>query len=245
MSTIEARMASSRLPGKTLAPIIGRPMLELLIERLKRSKHIEQIVVATTTNREDLAIRQLAEHLNVGCYRGSSENVLDRVWRAAQTYEADLIVEITGDCPLIDPDVVDKVIDIFLSGDYDYVSNILERTYPLGLDTQVFPVKVLAEVAELTEDPFDREHVSLYIYEHPERYRLGNLVAEGEIRRPDLRLTVDTHEDLALISEIYKRLYPQTPDFSIYDVVRLLNQYSELTEINAQIIQKPSRYDKA
>ena len=144
----------------------------------------------------------------------------------------------TGDCPLLDPAVVDQVISLFLSGDYDYVSNILERTYPRGLDTQVFSTTVLAEVSEITQHPADRENVSLYIYEHPERYQLGNLVAPEEIRRPDLRLTVDTNEDLALVREIYGRLYPRKPDFSTRDVVELLNAQPELVTINAHVRQK-------
>ena len=227
-------MGSTRLPGKTLAPIIGRPMLDLLIERLSQSKQIGQIVVATTTDR----IEKLCRDLQVGCFRGSSEDVLDRVLGAAREFGASLIVEMTGDCPLLDPAVVDQVISLFLSGDYDYVSNILERTYPRGLDTQVFSTRVLAEVSEITQHPADRENVSLYIYEHPERYQLGNLVAPEEIRRPDLRLTVDTNEDLALVREIYERLYPRKPDFSTRDVVELLNAQPELVTINAHVRQK-------
>jgi spore coat polysaccharide biosynthesis protein SpsF len=231
-------MGSTRLPGKTLAPIIARPMLDLLIERLSRSRHIDQIVVATTTESEDDCIEKLCRDLQVGCFRGSSEDVLDRVLRAAQEFGASLIVEMTGDCPLLDPAVVDQVITLFLSGDYDYVSNIVERTYPRGLDTQAFPTAVLAEVSEITQNPADRENVSLYIYEHPERYRLGNLVAPHEIRRPDLRLTVDTNEDLALIRQIYERLYPIKRDFSTRDVIELLNAHPELVNINAHVKQK-------
>jgi len=238
VSTVEARMGSTRLPGKTLAPIMGRPMLDLLIERLSQSKQIDQIVVATTTESEDDRIEKLCRDLQVGCFRGSSEDVLDRVLRAAREFGASLIVEMTGDCPLLDPAVVEQVISLFLSGDYDYVSNIRERTYPRGLDTQVFSTVVLAEVSEITQDPADRENVSLYIYEHPERYRLGNLVAPQEIRRPDLRLTVDTTEDLALVREIYERLYPRKPDFSTRDVVELLNAHPELVTTNAHVRQK-------
>lgn len=234
-------MGSTRLPGKTLAPIIVYPMLELLVERLKRVQQIDQIVIATTTKPEDNAIEELAHRLEVGCFRGSSEDVLDRVLQAAQKFQADLIVEMTGDCPLLDPEVVDRVVSLFLSDNYDYVSNTIKRTYPRGLDTQVFPTKVLAEVAEITQEPADRENVSLYIYEHPERYRLGNLVAPPEIHRPDLRLTVDTKEDLGLVREIYERLYPDNPDFSIYDVVKLLNAHPELVTLNADIRQKTVR----
>ena len=216
-------------------------MLELLIERLRRAVRVDQVVVATTDRPADDVIEQLARRLGVNCFRGSSDDVLDRVLRAAQAHKADLIVEMTGDCPLLDPGIVDRTIELFLSGRYDYVSNIVERTFPRGLDTQVFPVKVLAEVAQVTNDPADRENVSLYIYEHPERYKLGNLSAPPELSRADLRLTVDTKDDLALITEIYQRLYPRKPDFTIYDVIRLLNENPELTKLNERIQQKAVR----
>lgn len=238
---IRARMGSSRLPGKTLVPIMGRPMLELMIERLQRARFADEIVVATTTAPEDDAIEALTQRLGVGCFRGSADDVLDRVLRAARAHDADLIVETTGDCPLIDPAVVDRVIETFISGDYDFVSNCLEWTYPRGLDTKAFPTKVLAEVAELTQDAADHEHVSLYIYEHPERYQLCNVAAPAEACRPDLRLTVDTPADLALIRGIFDALYPQKPEFGIYDVVRLLDGRPELVALNADIEQKAVR----
>lgn len=241
VATVEARMESSRLPGKTLAPILGRPMLEVLIERVRRARRVDQIVVATTDHAADQPIEELARRLGVGCFGGSSEDVLDRVLKASQAHQADLIVELTGDCPLLDPEVIDQVIALFLSGEYDYVSNVLARTYPRGLDTQVFPVRVLEEVAALTLEPADRENVSLYIYEHPERYRLGNLEAPPELRHPELRLTVDTAQDLELVREIYQRLYPAKPDFTIADVIRLLQQTPELREINQGVKQRAAR----
>jgi len=241
VATIEARMESSRLPGKTLAPILGRPMLEMLIERLQRAQRLDEVVVATTDHPADEAIEQLARKLHVGCFPGSSDDVLDRVLRAGQMYHADLLVEMTGDCPLLDPQVVDEAIAIFLAGNFDYVSNCVQRTYPRGLDTQVYPMKVLAEVDKITQDPADRENVSLYIYEHPQKYRLGRLLAAPKIARPDLRLTVDTQADLDLVRVIYERLYPRNPAFSIFDVVRLLEEEPGLAEINRNIEQKAVR----
>jgi spore coat polysaccharide biosynthesis protein SpsF len=241
VATIEARMESSRLPGKTLAPILGRPMLEMLIERLRRARRVDQVVVATTDRPADQAIEDLARRLDVGCFRGSSDDVLDRVLKAAQAHGADLIVEMTGDCPLLDPTVVDEAIAIFLAGSFDYVSNVVERTYPRGLDTQVYPVKVLAQVDKLTQEPADRENVSLYIYEHPQRFRLGHLYASSKVRRPDLRLTVDTQPDLDLVRQIYEALYARNSAFSLYDVIQLLEQQLALVEINRQIRQKAVR----
>jgi spore coat polysaccharide biosynthesis protein SpsF len=216
-------------------------MLEVLIERLERVPEIDEIVVATTAEPEDDAIEALARQLDVGCFRGSSDDVLDRVLRAAQAHGADVIVEITGDCPLIDPPTVREVIALFRTGGYDYVSNIQCEGYPRGLDTQVFPTRVLAEVASLTQDPADREHVSLYIYEHPERYRLGVVETPADVRRRNLRLTVDTPEDLELVDGIYERLYPVKPDFTLDDVVAVLDAHPELAEINADIRQKALR----
>jgi len=239
--TIEGRMGSTRRPGKTMAEIMGRPMLELLVERLQRVSRIDQIVLATTTKEEDQCIEDLAHQLGVGWFRGSNEDVLDRVLKAAGKYKADWIVELCGDGPLVDWDLIDRALYLFDTGKYDYISNMREDTWPIGVNVQLFPFKVLAEVAELTQDPADREHVSLYIYEHPERYRLCNIVAPPELHRPDLRLVVDTEEDLTLMRSIFERLYPKNPAFTTLDVIRLLDENPELVEINASIQQKSVR----
>lgn len=241
VSTIEARMRSSRLPGKVLLPAVGKPMLELLIERLRQARRIDAIVVATTENPADDALEELARRLGVGCFRGSEEDVLDRVLRAAQSVQADAIVEITGDCPLIDPEVVDQLVSVYGTKRYDYVANFLKRTYPAGLDNQVFGTALLAEVARLTQDPADREHVSLYIYEHPERYKLYNVESGLPEKYWDLRLTLDTPEDYQLIATIYEELYPKNPAFRLGDVLCLFDRRPELASLNAQIFDKPVR----
>lgn len=244
VATIEARMTSTRLPGKVLKPIIGKPVLELLIERLQCAKNINEIVVATTVNNTDDAIINLCNQLNVKYFRGSEEDVLERVLDAAKSVSADLIVEITGDCPLIDPTIVDECIQTFLEGDYDYVSNTIERSYPDGLDVQVFPVSVLEEVNNLTDNPIDHEHVSLYIYEHPERYRLKNLKANGEMFWPELGITLDTQEDYELLCLIFEELYPINPNFSALDIVKLLRDRPELIDINKKIERKDPHAEK-
>lgn len=238
---IEARMTSSRLPGKVLLPIMGRPMLELLIERLKRSKYLDEIVVATTTNRTDDPIEELTSHLGIGCFRGSEEDVLSRVLGAAHASKTDVIVEITGDCPLIDPDTLDTVIETYRASDADYVSNFLQRTYPRGMETQVFSTVVLEKVANLTQDPVDHEHVSLYIYEHPEIFTLINVESDLPEKEWDIRLTVDTEEDFRLIKAIYELLYPQNPAFTLMDIMVLLEKRQDLLEINQNIQQKKVR----
>lgn len=235
VSTIEARMTSKRLPGKVLKPVLGKTVLELLIERLKRSKWIDQVVVATTVNAADEPIVEICRKMDVSFFRGSEDDVLGRVLGAAKNAQADLIVEITGDCPLIDPEIVDQCVQLFLSGKYDYVSNVLERTYPAGLATQVFPYAVLEEVAKKTTDLEDREHVSLYIYTHPKEYRLKNVEAPPHLRAPEVILTLDTPEDYLVLDKIFSSLYPGNPDFSTADVLNYLKQNPELQKINERI----------
>jgi spore coat polysaccharide biosynthesis protein SpsF len=243
VATIEARMGSSRLHGKTLKEIAGKPMLGLLLERVKSCKTLNEIVVATTTDPEDIEIVKLADKMNVKSFRGSVDNVLDRVLNAARTYKADVIVELTGDCPLFDPEVIDRVVQTYLDNDYDYVSNNLkDKTWPAGTEAKVFSLNTLDEVNRLTTDKFDREHVSLYIYEHPERYRLFDVIAPPELRRPELRLTVDTKEDFELVESIYKALYKGGRIFTLKEIIQLLDKNEHLRGVNKEIKQKPVRY---
>lgn len=239
--TIEARMRSSRLPGKVLLPILGQPMLARMIERLRRVRGADGIVVATTDHDADDAIAALAGRLGVACFRGSEEDVLDRVLRAAWSVEADLIVETTADCPLIDPAVIDQLLASFHANQVDYCSNVLTPSYPRGLDAQVFPAAILAEVASRTNDPADREHVSLYIYEHPETYRLLSLASGLPPEAAELRLTVDTPDDYALVTEIYEALYPVDPAFGLAAILDLFRRRPELAAVNQHIRQKAVR----
>lgn len=241
VAIIEARMKSTRLPGKNLRQILGKPMLEMLIERLRHCRMLHDIVVATTHDASDDVIEELTARLGVGCFRGSTDDVLDRVLRAAQSAGADVIVEITGDCPLTDPGVVDRGVEVFLENKYDYLSNGLKLTYPIGIAVQVFAVKVLEEVSRLTQDPADREHVSLYIYEHPERYVLHNMESGLPEKYRNYRLTVDTPEDFALISAIFEALYPGNPAFDLGNILAFLDSNPSLLELNRNIQQRSAR----
>ena len=238
VATIEARMTSTRLPGKVLKEAVGKPMLELMIERLKRVPSLDGIVVATTVNAADDPVAALAEKLGVGLWRGSENDVLSRVLDAAIHHRIDVIVETTGDCPLIDPAAVEDCIRAYRAAKVDYVSNVLERSYPIGLDTQVFATSILADVARRTNDPADREHVSLYIYRHPETYSLRNVPAPAALARPDLALTLDTPEDYALIEAVFAALYPKNPAFTLADVLALLDRRPEIAQINAHVRRK-------
>ncbi|NFG60643.1 glycosyltransferase family protein [Clostridium sp. CMCC3677] len=228
VATIEARMTSSRLPGKVLMEYCGKPNLQHIVERLKRSKVIDDVIVATTVNKEDNSIVELCKEIGCKYYRGSEEDVLLRVLESAKSVNADIIVEITGDCPMIDWRHIDKLVEIFFSGEYDYASNTLKRTFPRGFDTQVFPVGILEKVNKLTKNPVDHEHVSLYIYTNPEKFRLINWEAEEKMNYPEFEITLDTKEDYEFIKQIYEILYTKDSDFSAQDVIELLIKNSEM-----------------
>lgn len=232
-------MNSSRLPGKVLLPILGKPALERMIERVRYSRRVDKIVVATTDTLSDDKIEELCGNLNISCYRGSENDVLSRVLEAVKRFKGDLICELTGDCPLIDPFLVDRIIRSHLSGSYDYTSNMLnKRTFPLGFETQVFSVKVLEKVSAMISDPIDRVHVSCFIYGHPELFRLNSVTADYEEFGPEIRVTLDTREDYELIKLVYETLYREGSVFTAGDVVRYLKENGELLNINKFIRQK-------
>lgn len=239
VATIEARMTSTRLPGKVLRQSVGKPFLELMIERLRRVPSLDGIVVATTINATDDPVAALAKRMGAGCHRGSEEDVLTRVLEAARAHGADVIVETTGDCPLIDSDIVERTIQTYRDSGADYVSNFLHRDYPIGMETQVFATDILADVARRTDDPSDHEHVSLYIYNHPELYTLQDVVAPPELTDPDLRLTLDTIEDFHLLDRVFQALYPTKPNFGLADILELLRNRPELRTLNAHVRRKP------
>lgn len=238
---IEARFTSTRLPGKVLLPILERPLLELMVERLRRARTLDEIVVATSTNPLDDDIESAANRMGAHVFRGSELDVLDRVVKAAQSRDADVIVEATGDCPLIDPGIVDKVVGDFMMGGADFVSNILPHTTPRGTDVRVFRTKDLAEINVRSSDAADHEHVSLHFWEHPERYRCRNVETDLPEAAAHLRLTVDEPSDLELVREVYRRLYPSNPDFTLADVLVLLDQQPALAALNRNTPQKPVR----
>lgn len=233
---IQARMRSTRLPGKVLKSILGRPMLSYLIERIKRVKHADQIVIATTTRKEDHAIFDYCVKAGIPCYRGDEENVLERYLETAKEFGAEVIVRITADCPLIDPAVVDLVIERFLHERPDYAGNTLTLTYPRGMDTEVFTKEALEDAARAADKQSEREHVTLYIYRHPERFKLLNVPFKEN--RSDIRLTVDTEEDFKLIDAIISKLYPVNPEFSLGDILKLLQENTDLANLNRHIAQK-------
>ena len=238
VATIEARMTSSRLPGKVLLPAAGKPMLQHLVERLRAVPSLDAVVIATTINSTDDAIEDFAHEVGVGCYRGSEDDVMARVVGAAESAQADLVVEITGDCPIIDPQIVEQTIRMFQANTADYVSNAHLRSYPDGMDIQVFPLQTLKDSAEKTCNPLDREHVTLHIRNHPDQYSHLHLVAPPELHWPDLGLTLDEEDDYELLKKIIEHFEPEKPMFGCLDVVRLLRQNPDWIDINRHVVRK-------
>ncbi|CUH94423.1 hypothetical protein P22_0489 [Propionispora sp. 2/2-37] len=239
---VATRMTSSRLPGKVLMDLAGKPALVRLIERLKRSRYLNEIVIATTVNKTDDIVVETAKSQNVKYYRGSEEDVLKRTVEAAEAHDTDFIVQITSDCPLIDSETVDRIIERMLEQPYlHYVGNQLVRTYPLGFSVEIFRTRDLRLVEQTISDPSVREHVSLYFYEHPELYKLSNVEAPHYLRHPEYRLTLDSEDDYQVIKNIYEELYPADPAFSLYDITRYLQQNPKIQLMNQHIQQKKAR----
>ena len=209
VAIIQARMSSHRLPNKVLMEINSKPMLWHVINRTMRAKHLEDIVVATTTKIEDKPITQLAKSLGVKAYRGSEDDVLDRYYKAATRYDADPIIRITSDCPLIDPSIIDRTIEYFFNNAVDYASHAID-----GFDVEVFSCEVLAAAWVNAEDKHDREHVTPFIIRN---FKTGYLAYPN----PSIHLSVDTEEDLNLVRSIYKRL---GNDFGMQDVLKFMEE---------------------
>lgn len=231
-------MTSSRLPGKVLLPVLGRPMLHHLITRLRAAPSINEIVIATTTNATDDVLVEFAAKEKVMVYRGSELDVMARVIGAAELGGADVIVEITGDCPIIDPDIVEQTIQMYLHHDAAYVSNAHIRSYPDGMDTQVFRLDTLKQSAAMTNDPLDREHVSLHIRNHPELFPKVHLVAPPFLRWPELGLTLDEPKDYELLRRLIEHFEPTNALFSCLDVVSLLRNKPDWVAINQEVRRK-------
>ena len=249
VAIVQARMGSTRLPGKILKKIENKPMLEHVVERLKHAKTLNEIIIATSNSERDKPIVELAKRLGISHFAGSEDDVLGRYLNAAKQARADIIVRITADCPLIDPDVVDETVNRHLKLNADYTRTLIDedddKSFPRGLDTEVFSMDVLERVHNLADKSYQREHVTIFIYEHPELFKIENVAAEEDLRRPSFRLCVDVEEDLRLIKEIYGRLYKANEIIDIKDVIRLLDESPELRRLNAHVRQKTGTFTRA
>ncbi len=240
---IQARMTSTRLPGKVLKTVLGKPLLEYQIERVKRSNFINEIVIATTTNESDDLIVELCKKIEIKYYRGSEEDVLSRYYEAAMENHSDIIIRLTSDCPIIDTNVMDQVIQNYIEyqDQYDYVSNTLIRSYPRGMDTEAFSFKTLEQAYKNANKSYEREHVTPYIYQHPELFRIKTIKNKTDYSQH--RWTVDTPEDFELIKRIIEALYPINPTFTMNNIIELLNKNLDWIKINAHIEQKKINND--
>jgi spore coat polysaccharide biosynthesis protein SpsF (cytidylyltransferase family) len=236
---IQARMSSSRLPGKSMLEICKKPIIEHIFDRVRSCKLVDELILATSDDQSDDVLFQWAQNNNINCYRGSLDDVLDRFYKAAILYKVDTIVRITGDCPLIDPNTVDEVIKGFNKGNYDLYS--LGGSFPDGLDCQVFSFKSALEVAwNNAVLPSEREHVCPYIENNPQLFNLGSL--NKFPNSSSIRITLDQKEDFKLIKKIYEHFYHSDTLFDIKSILQFLVNNPELLEINAGIVRNEGYY---
>ena len=243
VAIVQARMSSTRLPGKVLLDIMGKSLLAHIIDRISKSKLVNSnIVLATTTNPADHVIVDFANENQLDCFIGSEEDVLDRYYQAAKQADADIIVRITADDPFKDPEVMDEIIQIMIDGDFDYVSNTIKPTYPEGLDIEVFSFESLKKAWIYGKKPSEREHVTPYIWNNPDIFKLYNVEYGRDLS--SMRWTLDTNDDFEFTKAIYEKLYVVGETFLMKDVLDLLTNEPELQEINAGI-ERSAGYKKS
>jgi len=237
---VQARTGSTRLPNKIFKELCGKPILWHVVNRLSYSKQINQIIVATTNLMEDDKVEEFCKSNKIPFYRGSSDDVLSRYYEAAKKFNVDLIVRITSDCPVIDPQILDEMLKEFIKlyeiEKIDYMSNTIIRTFPRGLDAEIFPFNVLEKTYYEAKQNYEREHVTPYIYQHPEIFKIKNFPYEKDYSFH--RWTVDTIEDFQLIEKIYESLYKENEIFYFEDILKLFEDKPELININKEVKQK-------
>lgn len=237
---VQARFGSTRLPGKIFKDLYGKPVLWHVVNRLSHSKLLDKIIVATTILPEDDVVEKFCTENNILFSRGSSEDVLSRYYEAAKKFEAEIVIRITSDCPVIDPQILDTMIEKFTAAsktkNIDYMSNSIQRTFPRGLDVEIFTFDVLEKIFNEAIQTYEREHVTPYIYQHPEIFKIKNFAGEKDYSFH--RWTVDTPADYELIKKIYDELYDPEKIFLFSDILKLFEQQPDLININQHIKQK-------
>ncbi|KUG25635.1 n-acetylneuraminate cytidylyltransferase [hydrocarbon metagenome] len=241
VTVVQARTSSSRLPNKILLEVLGKPLLIRLLERISTSKLVGKIVVATSTEKDDNPIEKLCKENNIEIYRGSLNDLLDRHYQVAKIFNADAVVKIPSDCPLIDPSVIDKVIEHFLDNidKYDYVSNLHPATYPDGNDVEIISFKTIERAWKEATKIFEREHTTPYIWENKDKFRIGNVEWEtGLDYSTTHRWTIDYEEDYLFIKAVYDELYKKKTNFGINDILNLLKEKPYIYRINEKHLGK-------
>lgn len=230
---VQARMSSTRLPGKVMMPILGKSLLARMAERLQQSRYPVVIVIAVPTGPEDNIIEQEAMLLGLPCFRGDMNNLLDRHYRAAKAFNADVVLKIPSDCPLIDPHAIDRALDYFFDNEYDFVSNLHPATWPDGNDVEIMTMACLEKAWQEASLKLELEHTTPYIWENPEKFSIGNVEWTTALDYSmSHRFTIDYTEDYEFIARVYEELYPANPNFSCADILRLLADKPEIFNIN-------------
>ncbi|TBL67778.1 cytidylyltransferase domain-containing protein [Paenibacillus thalictri] len=233
---LQARYSSSRLPGKVMKPLLNEPMLIRQLERLSICRTLDKLVVLTSIDSSDNVIEEECSKRGITFFRGNLNDVLDRFYQGAVVYNPNHIVRLTGDCPLIDPEVVDNIVKFHILNGFDYTSNTLEPTFPDGLDVEVFKRELLIEAWKKATLPSQREHVTPYMYLNEDnKYTLGSYI--NNIDLSHLRWTVDTLDDFMFVESIYSNLYAQNPSFSTENIINFISKNNELATINQSYIR--------
>lgn len=233
VAIIQARMRATRLPDKVLMPLAGRSVLEHVIARLKRSEEVSEVIVATSTNRDDEKITEFCKKLNVKAFRGSEEDVLDRFYQASKLSEPEHIVRITADCPMIDPEIISEIVNEHLKSGSDFTSNTIKPTYPDGEDVEVFKMSALENAWKNAKLLSEREHVTPYMKNNPRSFKLLNVVYKTDLSAK--RWTLDEKNDYEFLKEVFADLYPRDPFFGMEDVLLFLEKNPQVERINLAI----------
>lgn len=236
-------MGATRLPGKMTKKIGGRPAILHVIGRAKKIKRRDVVILATTDNKRDDILEKIARRENISVYRGSENDVLDRYYQAAKIHGLDVVVRITGDCPFLDPKITSDTINVYLSGDYDYVSNCHPPTLPDGFDTEVCSFNALEKIWQNAKLQIEREHVFPYVFNNPDKFKIFNACCDQDFSH--LRLTLDEQADLALLRKVYRKLHHSNPNFGLIEIAKLFRAEPGLLNINSSVTAKPvSRWTK-
>lgn len=237
--SIRARMGSSRLPGKVLKSINGKSLLEIMVERVRKSVYFNDLIVATTSDARDDVIVELCKKMNIGCYRGPEEDVLKRVYLAHEELSSDIVVSICGDCPLIDSEIIDHVILSYLANEpCDYATNLYPKRYPKGMELEVFPFKMLKLAEQKGSAQEERECITWFFRSRPDKFKHIYVTASPNLYFPDLELLLDEEDDFRLIKTIIEQLYPKNNNFSCKDIIDFISANKHLMDLNKNVKRK-------
>jgi len=237
MTIIQARSGSARLPGKIFLDIAGKPLLVRMVERVKAARLVGMVVVATTVDGEDDAVEKICEEHGISCFRGHPTDLLDRHYKCALLYHASTVLKIPSDCPLISPDIIDRVIHAFHKSGADYASNLHPATYPDGNDVEVMRFSALGKAWKLASKDFEREHTTPYIWEHPNQFSILNVEWEtGQDLSMSHRYTIDYWEDYLFIKSVFEELFEQNPHFRLKEILRLLEARPDIMQLNSAYV---------